>query len=186
MPSGNILALGRGLYYAYPSCTNLPPVTGQAFWLSVNGVDDNNRIIEAIPAGAGYKYFYKARKTEGSWSGWNKYLDDSDLVVSQIDISPYKTANIVGTTSICYLQKYGKMAVITIGSILLKYQTQGSNIIFTIPGYAPLQKTAILLRGSNGNTYAGFAFGDSSMSIQLDNLPTGDLYVYGQFTVVLK
>lgn len=78
------------------------------------------------------------------------------------------------------------MAVITIGSALLKYQTTGSNIIFTIPGYAPLQKTAIMLRASNGNVYAGFVFGDTNLSIQLDNLPTGDLYVYGQFSVVLK
>lgn len=84
------------------------------------------------------------------------------------------------------MQKYGRVAVITIGSALLKYQTQGSNIIFTIPGYAPLLKTAILLRGSNGNAYAGSVFGDSNMSIQLDNLPTGDLYVYGQFTMLLK
>ena len=78
------------------------------------------------------------------------------------------------------------MAVITLGSVQLKYHTQGSNIIFTIPGYAPLIKTAILVRGSNGNAYAGSIFGDSSMSIQLDNLPAGELYVYGQFTVILK
>lgn len=109
-----------------------------------------------------------------------------DLIVSQVDISQYKMASIVGTTSVCYLQKYGRIAVITIGSALLKHQITGSNIIFTIPGYVPLQKTAIILRASNGNTYAGFVFGDSNLAIQLDNLPTDDLYVYGQFSVVLK
>ncbi|MDR7814643.1 hypothetical protein [Lacrimispora sp.] len=113
-------------------------------------------------------------------------VDKSTLTVSQVDISQYKNAGIVGTTSLCYLQKYGKIAVVTIGTALLKYQAAGSNIVFTIPGYAPLLKTAIMVRGSNGNTYAGFAFGDNDMAIQIDNLPTGDLYIYGQFTVILK
>jgi|GEM_PF-4983185 len=73
MPSGDVLALDRGYYYAYPGCINLPPDMDQAFWLSVNGVDNNNKIIEAIPAGAGYKYFYKAKKINGTWLGWEKY-----------------------------------------------------------------------------------------------------------------
>lgn len=77
--SGDVLALDRGYYYAYPGCINLPPDMDQAFWLSVNGVDNNNKIIEAIPAGAGYKYFYKAKKINGTWQGWNKYLENSDL-----------------------------------------------------------------------------------------------------------
>ena len=103
-----------------------------------------------------------------------------------VDITPYKVSSIVGTTSICYLQKYGRLGIITIGSALLKYQKEGSNIIFTIPGYSPLLKTAIVVRGHNGNIYSGFVLGDNDMSIQLDNLPTGDLYVYGQFVVLLK
>lgn len=103
-----------------------------------------------------------------------------------VDITPYKISSIVGTTSICYLQKYGRLGIITIGSALLKYQNEGSNIIFTIPGYAPLLKTAITVRGHNGNIYSGFIFGDNDMTIQLDNLPKGDLYVCGQFTVLLK
>lgn len=103
-----------------------------------------------------------------------------------VDITPYKISSIVGTTSICYLQKYGRLGIITVGSALLKYQKEGSNIIFTIPRYAPLLKTAITVRGHNGNIYSGFVFGDSDMTIQLDNLPTGDLYVCGQFTVLLK
>lgn len=73
MQSSDILTLGRGLYYAYPSCSNLPPVTGQAFWLSVNGVDNNNKIVEATPAGASHKYFFKAKKIDGIWQGWDKY-----------------------------------------------------------------------------------------------------------------
>lgn len=103
-----------------------------------------------------------------------------------VDITPYKVSSIVGITSICYLQKYGRLGIITIGSALLKYQKEGSNIIFTIPGYSPLLKTAIVVRGHNGNIYSGFVLGDNDMSIQLDNLPTGDLYVYGQFVVLLK
>ena len=103
-----------------------------------------------------------------------------------VDITPYKVSSIVGTTSICYLQKYGRLGIITIGSALLKYQKEGSNIIFTIPGYSPLLKTAIVVRGHNGNIYSGFVLGDNDMSIQLDNLPTGDLYVCGQFVVLLK
>lgn len=73
MSSGDALALGRGYYYAYPSCINLPPDIDQAFWLSVNEVDNNNKIIEAIPAGGGYKYFYEAKKINGMWLGWEKY-----------------------------------------------------------------------------------------------------------------
>jgi hypothetical protein len=79
MSSGNVLTLNRGFYYVYPSCINLPPDTDQAFWFSVNEIDDNNKIIEAVPAGAGYRYFYKAKKSEGVWQGWNKYLESTDL-----------------------------------------------------------------------------------------------------------
>ena len=76
LQSSDILTLGRGLYYAYPSCPNLPPVAGQAFWISINGVDDNYKIIEAIPAGTGFKYFFKAKKLSGTWGGWEKYSAD--------------------------------------------------------------------------------------------------------------
>ena len=76
LQSSDILTLGRGLFYAYPSCPNLPPVTGQAFWISINGVDDNYKIIEAIPAGTGFKYFFKAKKLSGTWGGWEKYSAD--------------------------------------------------------------------------------------------------------------
>ncbi len=110
----------------------------------------------------------------------------TELSVKAVDISPYKVASIVGTTSICYLQKYGKIAIITIGTALLKYQKEGSNIIFTIPGYIPELKTAITVRGSDGNVYNGFVMGETNLSIQIDNLPTGDLYISGQFTVMLK
>lgn len=78
--SGDILTLDRGFYYAYPSCNNLPPDTGEAFWLSVNKVDNNNKIIDAVPAGAGYKYYYKAKKSEGVWQGWNKYPESTKLL----------------------------------------------------------------------------------------------------------
>lgn len=73
MSSGDVLALERGYYYAYPECINLPPDTDQAFWLSVNGIDNDNKIIEAIPAGSGHKYFYKAKKNSNTWLGWEKY-----------------------------------------------------------------------------------------------------------------
>ena len=113
----------------------------------------------------------------------------AELTITQVDISQYKTASIVDTTSICYLQQYGNIALISLGTVLLKYQKTGSNIIFTIPGYTPRIKTTIMVRASNGNAYAGSVFRDSAgsaMSIQLDNLPTGDLYVYGQFIVMLN
>ena len=80
LKSGDILTLERGLYYAYPECTNMPPrESGEAFWLYVNLVDDNNKIIEAIPASPAIHYFYKAKKCEGIWCGWEQYLSDSNI-----------------------------------------------------------------------------------------------------------
>ena len=74
MQSGNILELTRGLYYAHPTCTNLPPDDSQAFWIDVNYVDSSYKIIEAVPASTALHYFYKAKMYNNAWGGWEKYL----------------------------------------------------------------------------------------------------------------
>ena len=162
-----------------------------------DGVKGNSDAIEKIAAAVVSQIVNDPNKI-ASMAALFSVNDKVDSVISDlgvfknsfdtalVDITPYKVSSIVGTTSICYLQKYGRLGIITIGSALLKYQKEGSNIIFTVPGYSPLLKTAIVVRGHNGNIYSGFVLGDNDMSIQLDNLPTGDLYVCGQFVVLLK
>ena len=101
-------------------------------------------------------------------------------VQTNIDISQYRNASIVSTASMCILCKQLNMVVITLGSVELKYLGEGgTKTIFTLPSaYKPKTKTAFVLRGSDGKIYKGFVANDTI--IQIDNLPSTDLFVAGQ------
>lgn len=80
----------------------------------------------------------------------------------------------------CILCKLSNMVVITLGSVELKFLGEGgTKTIFTLPAaYKPKTKTAFVLRGSDGKIYKGFVANDTI--IQIDNLPSTDLFVAGQ------
>jgi len=80
----------------------------------------------------------------------------------------------------CILCKQLNIVVITLGSVELKYLGEGgTKTIFTLPAaYKPKTKTAFILRGSDGKIYKGFVANDTI--IQIDNLPTTDIFVAGQ------
>ena len=110
----------------------------------------------------------------------NSRLSTAIAVQANIDISQYRNTSIVSTASMCILCKQLNIVVITLGSVELKYLGEGgTKTIFTLPAaYKPKTKTAFILRGSDGKIYKGFVANDTI--IQIDNLPSTDLFVAGQ------
>ena len=107
-------------------------------------------------------------------------LSTATTVQANIDLAQYRNTSIVSTASMCILCKLSNMVVITLGSVELKYLGEGgTKTIFTLPAaYKPKTKTAFVLRGSDGKIYKGFVANDTI--IQIDNLPTTDIFVAGQ------
>lgn len=174
-----MLALDRGYYYAYPGCINLPPDMDQAFWLSVNEVDNNNKIIEAIPAGAGYKYFYKAKKINGTWQGWNKYPEYSDLNNLSTIQSGQCTAWNGTKFEVNYAYRIGRIAIVSVQGTNEQLSNVNNFALFTVP-WTPNHNLGIsgIVRNNSTGLYLPSPMALKTTSIAVENENTNAGYTW--------